>query len=443
MSKTKICPPSEPQSLVAEVQLRLADVRELPRVQSLLRRHHYLGVWRPVGERLVYIAADKQGQWVGVLIFCAATQYLRHRDQWIGWTQAQRRRRLALVVNNARFLLLPYRTVPNLGSRVLKLALARLSADWQPQYGHPVLAVESLVDPEQFWGTVYTANGWQELGLQDGWGRHGRDYYVKHGQPKRLFVKELCQNARRSLQVDEKTNEIPVVRQRFQKLDLEGRYVSLDALHTQTETGLDLVLEHGAHYTLTVKDNQPGIHDTIKELLPEIPAAFPPEDSTRTRACTQERNRSRDEIRLLCTAPTTPEAVCFPAAAQVARVRRQTTDRQSETVALLTSAPPEELDAQTWLRLNRTGCSGIENGLHQRLDVSLDDDRCRVRNPNAMLVLGLFRRLGNSLFIEWRSHQTKPHYLMTSDFHTDMTAEAHRRALSMVTTTHPAFTRAP
>ena len=579
MSKTKICPHSEPQSLVAEVQLRLADVRELPRVQSLLRRHHYLGVWRPVGERLVYIAADKQGQWVGVLIFCAATKYLRPRDQWIGWTQAQRRRRLALVVNNARFLLLPYRTVPNLGSRVLKLALARLSADWQPQYGHPVLAVESLVDPEQFWGTVYTANGWQELGLKDGWGRHGRDYYVKHGQPKRLFVKELCKNARRSLQaqhlkpalamvedpvaprctqrgeqlrplkehfqqvpeyrarvesyplwsllalavcalvsgarrgpkalaafakilpqphrralgirpwangwypapsqptfsralqavnfaaveravlvfqaqvrgqppkeeliamdgkepkhggghsiptavavpsqyylgsalVDEKTNEIPVVRQRFQKLDLEGRYVSLDALHTQTETGLDLVLEHGAHYTLTVKDNQPGIHDTIKELLPEIPAAFPPEDSTRTRACTQERNRSRDEIRLLCTAPTTPEAVCFPAAAQVARVRRQTTDRQSETVALLTSAPPEELDAQTWLRLNRTGCSGIENGLHQRLDVSLDDDRCRVRNPNAMLVLGLFRRLGNSLFIEWRSHQTKHHYLI-------------------------------
>ena len=69
MSKTKICPPSGPQSLVAEVQLRLADVTELPRVQSLLRRHHYLVAWRPVGERLVYIAADKNGQWVGVLIF--------------------------------------------------------------------------------------------------------------------------------------------------------------------------------------------------------------------------------------------------------------------------------------------------------------------------------------------------------------------------------------
>lgn len=127
----------------------------------------------------------------------------------------------------------------------------------------------------------------------------------------------------------------------------------------------------------------------------------------------------------------------------MARVRRLTTGRQPETVALLTSAPPEELDARAWLRLNRAGFGGIENGLHQRLDVSQDDDRCRVRDPNAMLVLGIFRRLGNSLFMEWRSRQTKPQYLMTSDFHTDMAAEAHRRAMIMVTTTRPAFTRAP
>ena len=76
--------------------------------------------------------------------------------------------------------------------------------------------------------------------------------------------------------VDQKTNEIPVARQLFTKLDLEGRLVCLDALHTQTESGRDLVQEHGADYLLTVKDNQPGIHQTIQKLLPEIPAAFPP-----------------------------------------------------------------------------------------------------------------------------------------------------------------------
>lgn len=148
-------------------------------------------------------------------------------------------------------------------------------------------------------------------------------------------------------------------------------------------------------------------------------------------------------MRILCTAPTTPEAVCFPAAAQVARVHRQTTGREPETVALLTSAPPERLNASAWLRLNRAGFGGIENGLHQRLDVSQDDDRCRVRHPNAMGVLGIFRRLANSLFMEWRSRQANPQYLTTSDFHVDMTAEDRRRAMILVMAKSPGFTRAP
>ena len=65
MSKTKVFPSAEPQEILDEVHVRLADLREMPRVQSLLRRHHYLGCLRPVGERLVYIAADQRGRWVG------------------------------------------------------------------------------------------------------------------------------------------------------------------------------------------------------------------------------------------------------------------------------------------------------------------------------------------------------------------------------------------
>ena len=127
----------------------------------------------------------------------------------------------------------------------------------------------------------------------------------------------------------------------------------------------------------------------------------------------------------------------------MARIRRLTTSRKPKTVALLTEAPPELLDAQTWLRLNRAGFGGIENGLHQRLDVSHDDDRCRVRNPKSMLVLGIFRRLSNSLFMEWRSRQAKPQYLTTTDFYTDMAAEGHRRAMIGITAAKPSFTRAP
>ena len=124
-------------------------------------------------------------------------------------------------------------------------------------------------------------------------------------------------------------------------------------------------------------------------------------------------------------------------------MRRLTSGRKPETVALLTSAPPERLAAPRWLQLNRAGFGGIENGLHQRLDVSQDDDRCRVRQPNSMGVLGIFRRLANSLFMEWRSRQANPQYLTTSDFATDMAAENHRRGLIMVTAIRPSFTRAP
>lgn len=109
--------------------------------------------------------------WMGVAIGWACWFFARRhaacaRDQWIGWTEAQRRRRLPRVVNNCRFLLLPQRTAPTLGSRSLRLALDRLSRDWQERYGHPVLVVETVVYPERFGGTVYTAPGWgSESGL--------------------------------------------------------------------------------------------------------------------------------------------------------------------------------------------------------------------------------------------------------------------------------------
>jgi hypothetical protein len=76
--------------------------------------------------------------------------------------------------------------------------------------------------------------------------------------------------------VQTKTNEIPVARQLFEGMDLKGRFVSLDALHTQTDTGRAAVLEAGADYLLTAKDNQPTVHQTIEQLLPAPKADFPP-----------------------------------------------------------------------------------------------------------------------------------------------------------------------
>ena len=156
MSKLSPALKSAGSGSLAEVQIQLlATPKARARAHRLLAKHHYLGDVRAVGEQLFYAITDARGDWLGVLVFCAASRRLRARDRWIGWSEEQRRRRLPLVVNNCRFLLLPAKTFPNLGSRSLRLTLDRLSADWQARYAHPVVLVETFVDPEQFCGTVY------------------------------------------------------------------------------------------------------------------------------------------------------------------------------------------------------------------------------------------------------------------------------------------------
>lgn len=141
---------------------------------------------------------------------------------------------------------------------------------------------------------------------------------------------------------------------------------------------------------------------------------------------------------MLRSRAATAEAVDFPCVEQVALLRRHLRHHQSETVALVTSLPPAELNAAQWLQDNRAAW-GIESGLHQRLDVSHADDLCRVRLPKSMRVIGMFRRLSNSLCQQWRSRQKKPHYKTTTDFFTAMNAEHHRYAIRCLQARQPSF----
>ena len=198
MSKPYRMPGVEEQTVLDEVQVRVVEAEDYRRFQSLLRRHHYLHEIKAVGERFYYVA-QWRGQWLALLVFCAAARHLRHRERWIGWSEAQRRKRLSLVTNNARFLILPHCHFPNLATRVMRLTLERLPRDWQARYGHPVWVAESFVDTQLFRGTAYKASGWSPLGPTQGYGRCQQDYYVKHDRPKELWVKELKHKARRSL----------------------------------------------------------------------------------------------------------------------------------------------------------------------------------------------------------------------------------------------------
>ena len=135
---------------------------------------------------------------------------------------------------------------------------------------------------------------------------------------------------------------------------------------------------------------------------------------------------------MLRSRAATSEEVDFPCVQQVALLRRHLGRHAPETVALVTSLPPEELHAAPWLKDNRAAW-GIESGLHQRLDVSHLDDQCRVRLPRSMRVIGMFRRFSNSLFMHWRGQRTQKRHLYTSDFIAHMSENHDRRALRALT----------
>jgi Domain of unknown function (DUF4338)/DDE_Tnp_1-associated len=181
------------------VTVRLVKEDEIGQFNYYLEEEHYLESSQLVGQWLRYVA-EVDGQWVALLTFSAPALHLKARELWIGWSARQRARRLGLVVNNSRFLVLSARQrYPNLASRVLGLTLRRLSADWQDRWGHPVLVVESFVDESEYRGTCYKACGFTAVGPTEGFSRASRDFYREHGQPKQLYLRELRSGARKRL----------------------------------------------------------------------------------------------------------------------------------------------------------------------------------------------------------------------------------------------------
>jgi hypothetical protein len=184
------------ERLLAEVAVRLIDgPAERQRHDRLLEQEHYLHNATAVGRVLRYVA-EYRGQWVAILTFSSAALHLKPRDQHLHWSARQVRERRHLIAQNSRFLVLAGTgRWPNLASRVLKLACARLPADWARAFGMPVLLVETFVDPQRFLGTCYRAANWEDLGPTRGAARCGQDYYQDRKHPKELLVYALGDGA--------------------------------------------------------------------------------------------------------------------------------------------------------------------------------------------------------------------------------------------------------
>jgi len=146
-----------------------------PLFRFLLQAHHYLGLRNSVGENLKYLARDRHGRPLACLLFGAAAWKAKARDEWIGWTAAQRQRALPCVANNTRFLVLPWVRVPHLASHLLGCVTRRIDEDWRRKYGHGIALLETFVDRERFRGTCYRAAGWLPAGATTGRSRNDRD----------------------------------------------------------------------------------------------------------------------------------------------------------------------------------------------------------------------------------------------------------------------------
>jgi hypothetical protein len=193
-----MCHPRDTLLELHQIVVRPITSSEEQRYQELMRQHHYLGALPKISETLWYVATWRE-QWTALLGFSASALKCAARDRWIGWDLRYRYRRLKLIVNNSRFLVLPAWHIPNLGSRVLSLCQKRLTRDWEASFGHRVLLLETFVDPQRFRATVYRAANWVYVGNTRGFRRTRLGYTATPQSPKMIFLKPLRANTRQLL----------------------------------------------------------------------------------------------------------------------------------------------------------------------------------------------------------------------------------------------------
>ena len=181
------------------LQLILVEGKAESRLwREQMERHHYLGCGVPFGAHLRYFVRNRDRE-LACLLWASPAWKMRPRDAWIGWNDQQRRHHLQSIVNNGRFLVLPWVHVKGLASKILSLSARQMPRDWEIRYGHRPLLLETLVDATRFRGTCYRAANWIFVGQTTGRGRMDREHQ-DHGQSiKDIYLYPLFRDARQYL----------------------------------------------------------------------------------------------------------------------------------------------------------------------------------------------------------------------------------------------------
>ncbi|MDX2504266.1 MAG: DUF4338 domain-containing protein [Gammaproteobacteria bacterium] len=157
--------------------------------RKLIGQHHYRGFTVPYGAHLRYFIrlGKPHFQILGCLQFSSPAWRLAARDQWIGWDDTTRQNNLQCIVNNSRFLILPWVNIRYLASYILSIAARTVVKDWQTAYAIRPLLLETMVDTTRFSGTSYRAANWIPVGVTSGRGRMDKKH-LRHGEEPKLIL---------------------------------------------------------------------------------------------------------------------------------------------------------------------------------------------------------------------------------------------------------------
>ena len=196
----------------------------------------------------------------------------------------------------------------------------------------------------------------------------------------------------RQMAVDEKSNEIPAVPELLKLLELSGATVTLDAMHCQVETA-QAILDAEADYILTVKGNQPQLHQYLLDQFLEYGEDDYDVEGLRKHT-TVEKSHGRVERReyYFIDAPDCPPLERWPGVRSIGMIYRRREEGEKvheETMFAISSHPPKVKMLSKHIR----GHWGIENRQHWILDVTFSEDKSRIRKGSSPEISAAFRRM--------------------------------------------------
>ncbi len=159
LTEPPLLPPPPDLDAVRPLTLRtvVSGTREGRLWNEFVARYHYLGYTTLVGAQMRYAVLARDSRPLAMLGFSTAAWTLAPRDRFIGWSRQLREKNLPLVIDNPRFLILPWVRIPNLGSHILALVRRQLPRDWTARYNTTPVLIETFVQIPRYTGAVYRA----------------------------------------------------------------------------------------------------------------------------------------------------------------------------------------------------------------------------------------------------------------------------------------------